>query len=136
MPKVLIVDDDLMIADCLEEILIDAGYDVCGIAGNVAEAIALGEQHEPDLAVIDLRLSDGELGTQVAAALCPGGGLGVLYATGNPEHPGLKDAPGEGWIAKPYTGTSIVAALRIVAERMSKLPALSAFPPGFALLRA
>jgi hypothetical protein len=53
-----------------------------------------------------------------------------------PEHPGLKDAPGEGWIAKPYTGASIVAALRVVAERMSKLPALSAFPPGFALLRA
>jgi DNA-binding response OmpR family regulator len=135
MPKVLIVDDDLMIADCLEEILMDAGYEVCGIAGGVAEAIALGEAHEPDLAVIDLRLSNGELGTQVAAALCADARLGVLYATGNPEHPSLQNAPGEGWIAKPYTGASILAALRIVAERMSKQPALSAFPPGFALLR-
>src|SRR3954452_21399971 len=128
MPKVLIVDDDLMIADCLEEILMDAGYEVCGIAGGVAEAIALAEQHQPDLAVIDLRLSNGELGTQVAAALCAGARLGVLYATGNPHHAGLKNAQGDGCIAKPYTSTSVVAALRIVGERMAKLPVLSAFP--------
>ena len=71
-----------MIADYLEEILVEAGYDVCGIAGNVAEAIALGERHRPDLGVIDMRLGDGEYGTEVAAALCPHGGFGVLYATG------------------------------------------------------
>ena len=66
--KVLIVDDDFMVADCLEEILIDAGYEVCGVAGTVEDAVALGNQHRPDLAVIDLRLADGRHGTEVAAA--------------------------------------------------------------------
>ena len=39
--SVLIAEDDLMIADLAEEILIDAGYEVCGIARTVAAAVAL-----------------------------------------------------------------------------------------------
>jgi two-component system, response regulator PdtaR len=136
MQKVLIVEDDFMVADCLEEILVDAGYEVCGITGEVAEAIELGKQHHPDLGVIDLRLTNGRYGTEVAAALCPGGGFGVLYATGNPDHPLLSHAEGEGCISKPYTATSVVSALRVVSERMSKCPVLSTFPLGFRLLRA
>jgi len=34
MPKVLIAEDDLLVADMLEEILVNAHYDVCGIARN------------------------------------------------------------------------------------------------------
>ena len=84
-----------MIADYLEEILVEAGYEVCGIAGNVADAIALGERHRPSLGVIDMRLGNGEFGTDVAAALCPRGGFGVLYATGNAYHPMLAGAQGD-----------------------------------------
>jgi DNA-binding response OmpR family regulator len=136
MPKVLIVEDDFMIADCLEEILVDAGYEVCGIAREVDEAIAMGKEHRPDLAVIDLRLAAGRYGTEVASVLCVGGGLGVLYVTGNANHPMLVDAAGEGCMSKPYSAASILAALRIVSERMSKLTVLSRFPADFRLLRA
>jgi DNA-binding response OmpR family regulator len=132
-PVVLIVEDDFMIADCLEEILVEAGFTVCGIAATVAEAIALGEQRDPDLGVIDLRLAEGGVGTDVAAALRLRGGFGVLYASGNPDHPLLQSAEGEASIGKPYTAKSVVAALGIVREKMSGLP-LSAFPQGFRLL--
>ena len=71
MLKVLIAEDDLMIADLAEEILIDGGYDVCGIARTVAEAVALAHRHKPDLVVLDLRLADGGLGTEIAAQLLP-----------------------------------------------------------------
>ena len=47
MLKVLIVDDDLMLADNLEEILLSGGYSVCGIACTVAEAISLGREQHP-----------------------------------------------------------------------------------------
>jgi two-component system, response regulator PdtaR len=132
--RVLIVEDDFMIADYLEEILVEAGYEVCGIAGNVADAIALGERHRPSLGVIDMRLGNGELGTAVAAALCPHGGFGVLYATGNSRHPMLDGAQGEACIGKPYTAEAMVAALGIVAGRMAHAPATAHFPPGFRLL--
>jgi len=127
---VLIVEDDIMIADSLEEILVAAGYTVCGIASTTADAIALGNRYHPDFGIIDLRLSEGGWGTDVAAALHARGGFGVLYATGNPDHPLFNNAQGEGCIAKPYTATSIVSALGIVRERMAGLP-LSAPPQGF-----
>ena len=74
-PKVLIAEDELMIADMLEEILVEHGYEVCGIARTVAEGIALGRLHKPDLAIIDLRLADGGFGTEIAAQLGHSAGL-------------------------------------------------------------
>lgn len=133
MQKVLIVEDDPLVADLLEEILGEAGFEVCGVAGTVADAIELGERHNPDLGVIDFRLSGGEYGTQVAAALRQNSRFGVLYATGNPDHPLLSQAEGEGCIAKPYSAHTVVSALRVVSEKMSNRPA-SALPRGFRLL--
>jgi DNA-binding response OmpR family regulator len=133
---VLIVEDDIVIADFLEELLQDAGFDVCGIARNGAEAMVLAKRHRPGLAVVDMRLAHGEVGTSVAAMLCAQGEIGILYATGNARHPLLDHAVGQGCIAKPYTPESIIAGLRIVAERMAKCIGLSAFPAGFRLLNA
>lgn len=133
MLKVLIVEDDLMIADLLEQILADAGYEVCGVAGTMAEAIKISERRNPDLGVIDLSLPNGECGARIAAALRRRGRFGVLYATGSPGRPRLARAEGEGCIAKPYRACDLVAALRVVWERMSDRP-LSAFPRGFRLL--
>lgn len=133
-PTILIVEDDVMIADYLEETLQDAGYDVCGIARNSAEAVALAQLHHPTLSVIDLRLANGEYGTRVGAALRKQGEIGILYATGNSRHPLLDGAVGQACISKPYTSQGIVAGIRIVAERMAQKSELSDFPAGFRLL--
>ena len=125
MSKVLIVEDDLLMADCLEDVLVNAGYEVCGIATTVAEGIQMGKQCTPDLGIIDLGLSGGESGTDVAAALCPHGGFGVLYVTGNPEHPLLSDAQGVGCLAKPYSAASLIAALRYISGRMANASPLT-----------
>ena len=60
MAKVIIAEDDLLIADLLEDVLVRAGYEVCGMASTVGETIALCNQLHPDLAVIDMRLADGD----------------------------------------------------------------------------
>jgi DNA-binding response OmpR family regulator len=136
MQRVLIVEDDVMIADCLEEFLVDARYEACGITGSVAEAIRLGKKYRPDLAVIDLRLASGGFGTEVAAALCANDGPGVLYVTGNPDHLMLTNAAGHGCISKPYTASTVVAALSIVSEIKMKVETLSERPFGFRQLNA
>ena len=134
MLKVVIAEDDLMIADMAEEMLVEYGYEVCGIARTVAEAVALCRLHEPDLAVIDLRLADGGLGTEIAAQLGGVGRLGVLYASGNALHVMLTAADGHASLAKPYRSADLLRGLKIVAEMVATGTASQPFPRGFHVL--
>jgi DNA-binding response OmpR family regulator len=137
MPKILIVEDDLMIADMAEHILVKHGYDVCGIARTVGEAVALGTRHKPDLALIDMRLADGGLGTDVAKQLAPFGRLGVLYASGNDAQVILTASEGDACLVKPYSYTDLLRALELVAEIVATNKASPPFPRTFhALNRA
>jgi hypothetical protein len=43
----MIAEDDLFMADMVEEVLVDGGYEVCGIARTVEKAIELAERHKP-----------------------------------------------------------------------------------------
>jgi DNA-binding response OmpR family regulator len=134
MLKVLIAEDDLMIADMAEEMLVAAGYEVCGIARTVDEAVVIARRHKPDLAVIDLRLAGGGLGTEIAAQLSDLTELGVLYASGNMLHVVLTATDGHACLAKPYRSSDLVRGLEIVAELVATGTALPPFPHGFQVL--
>ena len=134
MLKVLIAEDDLLIADGAEEVLVERGYNVCGIARTVAEAVTLGRLHKPDLALIDLRLADGGLGTEVAAQLGALGRLGVLYATGNISHVMRSATYGDACLSKPYRSEDLLRGLEIVTEIVATGRASLPFPGGFQLL--
>jgi DNA-binding response OmpR family regulator len=132
--KILIAEDDLMIADVAEMILVERGYEVCGIARTVDEAIALGRSQRPDLALIDLRLADGGFGTDIVAPLRALGKLGVLYATGNAAQVALTKADGDASLAKPYRSDELLRGMEIVAEIVATGAASPPFPRGFKLL--
>ena len=135
MLKVLIAEDELMIADVLEETLTMGGYEVCGIARTVDEAVALAELHKPDLAVLDIKLAGGGRGFEIARRLSGRETLGILYATGDdPRRSKLTLADGSAMIAKPYLFEDVARALVIVREIMTRGTATPPFPPGFHLL--
>jgi CheY-like chemotaxis protein len=136
MLKVLIAEDELMIADLLEEALVAGGYEVCGIARTVNEGVALGELHKPDLAVLDVRLAKGGRGPEIARQLNSKGKLGVLYATGDDARiSALTLGDGEAAITKPYFVEDVLHALVLVREIMTVGVATPPFPRGFRLLR-
>jgi DNA-binding response OmpR family regulator len=63
----LIAEDDLRIADMVEMLLVEAGYEVCGIARTVAEEVALTQRVTSlTLAVIDVQLGDDDLGMRLS----------------------------------------------------------------------
>jgi DNA-binding response OmpR family regulator len=134
MVRVVIAEDDLMIADIAEEMLVEAGYEVCGIGRTVAEAVALCRNHGPDFAVIDLLLADGGLGTEIAAQLRDLTKLGVLYAAGSVMHVVLTTADGHACLAKPYRSADLLRSLKIVAEIVATGMASRPFPLGFQVL--
>jgi DNA-binding response OmpR family regulator len=133
MLKVLIAEDDLMIADMLEDGLMKNGYEVCGIARTVIDAVALARLHRPDLAVIDMRLADGGLGTEIVTQLADPW-IGVLYASGNIGQV-LTMADRDACIAKPYHINDLLQALDIVAGiAIAGIVATPPLPHGFQLL--
>lgn len=134
MQKVLIAEDDLMIADMIEAALIAHGYAVCGIAPTVAEATALALREKPDLAIIDLRLADGGLGTEIAHQLKGQLSLGILYATGNAASVRLTALNGHACISKPYSEAGLLRALNLVSEIVATGMASPPFPRGFQVL--
>jgi DNA-binding NarL/FixJ family response regulator len=54
--RLLIVEDDILLASSLDELLSASGFDVVGIAGSAATALGLAEERHPQLALIDIRL--------------------------------------------------------------------------------
>ena len=135
MPRVMIVEDDLLISDLIEDVLSAAGYEISGVARTAAEAIALGERKKPDLAVIDVRLADGSDGTTVAARLMGQFRLGVLYATGNPAHVLASRAPGHALITKPFRLSEIVRALKVIEQVLATGAPPQPLPEGLVLLQ-
>lgn len=57
--RILVVEDDGMIAMAIEDILQQMGHEVCGIAGTESDAVAAARRTSPDLIIIDHRLRIG-----------------------------------------------------------------------------
>ena len=66
--RVLVVEDEALVAMLVEDALLDAGAAVVGPAATVTEALSLLTKETPDVAVLDLNLA-GETSTPVADAL-------------------------------------------------------------------
>ncbi len=107
--RVLVVEDEALVAMLVEDALLDAGASVIGPAATVAEALALLERESPEAAVLDLNLA-GETSTPVADALAARG-VPFVVATGYGAE-GLP--PGHGSVpvlAKPYDPDELTATL-------------------------
>ncbi len=106
--RVLIVEDEALVAMLLEDILLDAGAEIVGPGGTAAEALALLTKATPDAAVVDVNLGDhtSEPVTKVLAAR----GVPFLVATGYGTA-GLSVPPGSAIIAKPFEPAALVERL-------------------------
>ncbi len=114
--RVLIVEDDPLIALDVEDALTDAGYEVCGVADSQAQALWLADETHPDFAVVDIALSPGD-GRVVARELFRLHHTEVLFATGQCND--VKHLTGSGALAclpKPYDATEVPEALQAIAK--------------------
>lgn len=82
--KVLIVEDEILVALNLERQLSVLGYDTVGIAPDAETALKIAKASKPDVALVDINLRDGETGIRVGAELAAKGETSVVYVTANP----------------------------------------------------
>jgi DNA-binding LytR/AlgR family response regulator len=64
--KILICEDELIIAEFLKETCLELGYEVCAVAGSKAEAIDKIVYHHPDLILVDINMESRYSGIELA----------------------------------------------------------------------
>ena len=110
--RVMIVEDQALLAIELELVLTDSGCDVIGCAMDRASAFAIAERERPDLALIDVNLLDGMTGPQIAQRLVSEHSAAVVFLTANPEQipDGFSGALGA--VSKPFDEQTILAVVQ------------------------
>lgn len=118
--KVLIVEDEFLVALQLEDILQDGGHAVIGTVPDMASLAMLGEA--PDVALVDLNLRDGLTGPAIAQDLASRFGARVIYVTANPTQIDAPAPTAVGIVQKPFTPNSILAAISYALASSAGLP--------------
>ena len=83
--RALIVEDEFLIAEGLRVQLETIGLEVCGIATTAEQAVALNEQHRPDLVLMDVRLAGERDGVDAAMEIHEATQTPVIFLTGSRE---------------------------------------------------
>jgi CheY-like chemotaxis protein len=114
--RVMIVEDQALLAMELELVLAEAGCDVVGCAMDKGGAFAIGDRERPDLALIDVNLLDGMTGPQIAQRLVADHGTAVVFLTANPEQIPDGFAGALGAVSKPFDEQTIRAVVAFARQ--------------------
>jgi DNA-binding response OmpR family regulator len=122
--RIMIVEDEPLVAFDNEYMLQDAGYEVVATVDSVADALAVIEAQALDLILTDISLSGEGDGTDVARA-AGAKGIPVLFVTGNCTEEGKSLALG--CLSKPYGARVLLGALHAIddhiqGKKVKKLP--------------
>lgn len=109
--KILIVEDDALIAMELEASLSDAGHTVVGPASTVGRAIERAAANVPDLALVDIRLRDGGDGIELARRLRREFGLRALFVSAQRLEARHSRDAAIGFLCKPFTPHVLLATI-------------------------
>lgn len=130
--RILIVEDEFMVAMTLKALLKRQGHDVVGIADDVVSAVNEAEHTHPQLAFVDIHLAKGTSGLDAAAELTKSGAI-CIFLTGNPPN-GPRPDIALGCLPKPFSDKSLAGTVKF-AEAVVEGSPLPAPPIGLQLYR-
>ena len=129
--KILIVEDELIIALDLKNILEHEGYEICGIAASFEEALDIFCDLNPDMVLCDIFLKGTKTGIDFANKISLLNSVSIVFITaysGNNIMEQVNGLQNIWYITKPFTNSQVVAAVRLASYRIknhTKLPKLS-----------
>ena len=130
--RVLIVEDEPLVAFDTEHYLTDEGFEIVSTVDRVADAIRVidGAEGEIDLVLLDVQLADGS-GIDVARA-AHDKSIAALFVTGN--CPGEARAFAAGCLSKPYAQRDLLQAICAIEDVLEERK-VRKLPSGFSLFR-
>lgn len=120
--KILIVEDQLIIAMDLKLTLEGLGYEVAGIAGTAEECYSFFEEHKPDLILMDIMLSGNIDGISTAETIRSRFDVPIIYLTAHSDENSLIRANltgPYGYIVKPIEERDLYTSIEIALHRFS-----------------
>lgn len=117
--RIMIVEDEPLVAFDNEHLLEEAGYEVVATVGDAAGALAVLEAESLDLVLTDIALAGEGDGIEVARA-ARAKGVPVLFVTGNCSEEARALALGR--LAKPYSEKTLKAALAAIERQLQGRP--------------
>lgn len=117
--KVLVVEDEFIVADNLRQALQRVGYEVCGIAASAAEAEGILKMHTPDIVLLDIRLQGDRTGIDIARKL-RADDIAFIYLSANSSQKILEQARSTepyGFLVKPFRKKDLLIMLDIAWYR-------------------
>jgi two-component system, cell cycle sensor histidine kinase and response regulator CckA len=118
--KILIVEDELIVAQNIDNQLRKLGYDVPGTTGSAQEAISLAEKFKPDLVLMDIKLSGSMDGISAAEQIRGRFGIPVVYLTAFADKETLQRAKitdPSGYILKPFELRNLHSTIEIALHK-------------------
>ena len=119
--RILIVEDDVLIASQMEVALAEDGFEIAGVASTGKEAVQLAEAQSPTLVVMDIRLAGDRDGIDTALELFRLHGVRCIFASAHSDDDTRRRAAPAaplGWLQKPYTMASLTAMVRAAFKEL------------------
>jgi len=113
-PRILIVEDEIIVTTVIEKILQKIGCSVCGTATSGEVAIKLALEHKPDLVLMDITLAGKMNGIEAGQGIVAELGIPIIFMTGYGDDDTIALAktvsPGA-YLIKPVQQTALKASI-------------------------
>jgi len=120
--RILIIEDEAIVAMELRFVLEDLGYQVVGTAAEARTAREIVREEDIDLALVDIHLSDGPTGVELGRELGQEKGVTVLFMTANPGMVRNGVAGTIGVLSKPSDERAVQKAVDYALRRRQGTP--------------
>ncbi len=123
--RILIIEDEPIIAMDIEMIVRDLGHEVVGVATTHSEAVAEAQKHQPGLVLADIQLADNSSGIEAVQEILTDLSVPVIFITAFPERLLTGDRPEPAFLlTKPYQPATLRAAIsQVLFFDQSTVPA-------------
>jgi len=120
--RILIVEDDYLVAMEAEAAVVEAGFEAAGIASSAEEAVKLAKSERPTLVVMDVRLIGKRDGVDAALEIFRETGVRCIFATAH--HTSATRSRAAlvapfGWLPKPYSMADLVEMIESAVEELN-----------------
>lgn len=125
--RLMIVEDEVIVAEDLRRNLEASGYEVVGHAVDGQEAIQLAQRLLPDLILMDVRLEGATSGIDAARVIAETVDAGIIYVSAHSDDEVVDDAARAGalaFIVKPFHVSQITSAIKVALRRREEVRAL------------